>query len=181
MKDGFVSAVAAALEDKLAVVGARIIAQDGSAPRAAGAWMLVHRDGSIKGTVGGGLSEALVIKTARGMLESPAAGEAPQAAIMSFSLGGVSDADMICGGCLDILLEPMPPGGETAALYLAAAKAERAGQSFALLSRLDFPTAAFAVVDGKNIKTVSGQVRSFYLDAQGGERPDIPPVLQDEA
>src|SRR5450756_2085000 len=41
-----------------------LVAQQGSTPRAAGAQMLVRRDGSIGGTIGGGLLEATMMRQA---------------------------------------------------------------------------------------------------------------------
>ncbi|HUX07476.1 MAG TPA: XdhC family protein, partial [Acidobacteriota bacterium] len=47
------------------VVMATVVATKGSTPRRAGARMLVLRDGSIRGTIGGGVRESEVIERAR--------------------------------------------------------------------------------------------------------------------
>lgn len=49
---------------------ATIVRAQGSTPRATGAKMLVFRDGTIKGTIGGGEMERCVIEEARAALES---------------------------------------------------------------------------------------------------------------
>jgi xanthine dehydrogenase accessory factor len=88
-----------------AVVRAAIVTQEGSAPRTAGALMLVFTDGSIAGTVGGGLVEARVMEAAAGVLADG------RRRIMRFDLTGeiAAGADMICGGRLDIFLERISP------------------------------------------------------------------------
>ena len=48
----------------------KLIGDRGSTPRAAGAEMLVRRDGSIAGTIGGGLLELTMMREAAGVLES---------------------------------------------------------------------------------------------------------------
>ncbi len=87
------------------VVRAAIVTQEGSAPRTAGASMLVFSDGGSWGTVGGGLVEARVLEAAAEVLESGA----PR--IMDFNLTGeaAAGADMICGGRLDVFLERLDP------------------------------------------------------------------------
>ncbi|MFP4309095.1 MAG: XdhC family protein, partial [Desulfococcaceae bacterium] len=52
------------------VAMATILARAGSAPRLAGTRMLIRRDGSIVGTIGGGLLEAEVMAAAPAALES---------------------------------------------------------------------------------------------------------------
>jgi len=75
--------------------------QSGSAPRAAGAKMLIRIDGSIIGTIGGGRLEADVISKAADVLKSG------KPAVHSFVLTGkdAADMDMICGGKGEVLLD----------------------------------------------------------------------------
>ncbi len=76
----------------------------GSVPRKAGAKMIVTGDGKIYGTVGGGKIEQLVIGKAREMM-----GESmPQ----KMNLNLRDDADMHCGGAVEVYLEPSMPGSE---------------------------------------------------------------------
>ncbi|MGE4554356.1 MAG: XdhC family protein, partial [Desulfovibrionaceae bacterium] len=60
----FVRSVRAALEGGQSLVLATVAASAGSAPRSAGAKMAVRPDGSIFGTVGGGVVEAQAIRRA---------------------------------------------------------------------------------------------------------------------
>ncbi|MBP2637628.1 MAG: xanthine dehydrogenase [Firmicutes bacterium] len=83
------------------VVLATIFHSSGSAPRSAGAKMIVRKDSSIIGTVGGGKLEAETIELAKQVHISR------QSLIQPFDLKG-SDAaglGMICGGQGEILLE----------------------------------------------------------------------------
>ena len=74
---------------------------DGSAPRQSGARMLVHADGSIVGTVGGGTFEHRCIMEALAVIESG------QTRIYSVHL--TQDLGMCCGGKMDALIEPLEP------------------------------------------------------------------------
>ncbi|NMC49835.1 MAG: XdhC family protein, partial [Desulfovibrio sp.] len=87
------------------VVRAAVVTQEGSAPRTAGASMLVFADGGFAGTVGGGLVEARVLEAAAEVLASGT----PR--IMEFNLTGemAAGADMICGGSLRIFVERLDP------------------------------------------------------------------------
>ena len=62
--------IAAALARDEDIVLTTIIRHAGSSPRSTGARMLVRRDGSIGGTIGGGLLEAQVIQEARQVFET---------------------------------------------------------------------------------------------------------------
>jgi xanthine dehydrogenase accessory factor len=73
---------------------ATVVTRNGSAPRSAGAKMLVRADGSISGTVGGGKLEAQVQEQAAEIMKTHAA------AVNEFHFTGkdASTMDMICGG-----------------------------------------------------------------------------------
>lgn len=90
-----------------------VVSSRGSAPRKAGAKMLVMRDGTFIGTVGGGGVEQQVKEKAIEVLKS----REPQIAHFDLS-GRGEEAAMICGGEMDVFLEPLLPS-ET--LYLFGA------------------------------------------------------------
>ncbi len=79
-----------------------VVRTRGSAPRRAGAKMLVLAGGEIIGTVGGGCVEAEVSQEAQDVLKT---GE-PK--LLSFSLTAdlAADTGMICGGTMDMFIEP---------------------------------------------------------------------------
>jgi xanthine dehydrogenase accessory factor len=84
---------------------ARIIRQAGSAPRTAGTKLLVKADGTLVGTIGGGLLEHEVVNKAQAVLASG------RTAVLEVRLAGkeVAAGEMLCGGNLDVLLEPVSP------------------------------------------------------------------------
>ncbi|HEY6952834.1 MAG TPA: XdhC/CoxI family protein [Bacteroidota bacterium] len=86
------------------LVLATIVSSEGSSPLPAGAMMLVKSEsGAISGTVGGGLLEALVIEEAKKYF-----GGIHEAKVGRFDLNDdVSNEGMICGGSVDVLLEPI--------------------------------------------------------------------------
>ena len=81
---------------------ATVISSRGSAPREAGAKMLIKKDGSFIGSVGGGGVEHQIQKKAIEVMNS---GESQ---IVHFDLSGRGrEAAMICGGQMDVFLEPI--------------------------------------------------------------------------
>ncbi|MDP2931389.1 MAG: XdhC/CoxI family protein [Chloroflexota bacterium] len=81
---------------------ATVITSKGSAPRKAGAKMLIRKDGSFVGTVGGGGVEQKVKGKAMEMMN------AIEPEVLHFDLSGKGrDAGMICGGQMDVFLEPI--------------------------------------------------------------------------
>jgi xanthine dehydrogenase accessory factor len=84
---------------------ATIVAVKGSIPSHENAKMVVHEDGSIVGTVGGGPAEAEVIIAAREVIAKG------RPSMISFSLhdNPNMDSGMVCGGSLDVYVEPVAP------------------------------------------------------------------------
>jgi xanthine dehydrogenase accessory factor len=84
---------------------ATIVQVNGSIPSYESAKLLVREDGSMIGTVGGGCVEAEVWNAAREVIET----EKPRH--LTFSLGedAAYDNGLICGGQLNIFVEPVVP------------------------------------------------------------------------
>jgi xanthine dehydrogenase accessory factor len=84
---------------------ATIVEKRGSIPSYQSAKLLVRDDGSMIGTIGGGCVEAEVWNAAREAMES----ETPRH--LSFSLGqdAAYDNGLICGGQLEVYVEPVLP------------------------------------------------------------------------
>ena len=88
------------------VVLATVAATRGSTPRRAGARMLLRADGSFCGTIGGGCGEAEV------WAEVMEAHRDGRARLVRVDLTTPTDGeDKICGGVMDIFVEPMTPAG----------------------------------------------------------------------
>ncbi|MBS1227482.1 MAG: hypothetical protein H6R17_759 [Proteobacteria bacterium] len=84
---------------------ASIINTVGSIPGSSSAKMLVRDDGTIVGTIGGGAGELEVIAIAREVIKS----EKPQTVSFNLTQRPGIDAGMVCGGSLDIFVEPIVP------------------------------------------------------------------------
>jgi xanthine dehydrogenase accessory factor len=84
---------------------ATIVQANGSIPSYTSAKLLVREDGSMAGTIGGGCVEAEVWNAAREVMET---GKPRR---MQFSLGqdAASDNGLICGGQLEVFVEPLEP------------------------------------------------------------------------
>lgn len=107
-----------------------VVNQDGSSPRGAGSVMLVTRDGSVHGSIGGGAVEGKATALALGTLDTG------QALLRHFDLSPQDSAgmDMICGGRMDVLCEPVAPTEENHALFEALADPATArGRAFGLV------------------------------------------------
>ena len=98
--------IATLLAQGESLVLATILDRSGSAPRAAGSRMIVRSDGSILGTIGGGILEARVIKLAGHSFESRST------LVRDFSLTAedASLMGMICGGWVKVLIHYVDAG-----------------------------------------------------------------------
>ncbi|MCP4119925.1 MAG: XdhC family protein [Desulfobacteraceae bacterium] len=96
------------------VVMVTILSKQGSAPRSAGTKMVVHENGQITGTIGGGWVEAQVQKLAKEFFE-----KGKGASIREFTLDSkiYADMDMVCGGNVTLLLEYLPATEDNIGLF----------------------------------------------------------------
>ena len=87
------------------ILGA-IVRSSGSAPRTSGARMLVKRDGTLVGTVGGGALEGICQARAEELFES-----IEHFTMLDFDLAAVlaAEAGMVCGGTVSVLLIKVGP------------------------------------------------------------------------
>jgi xanthine dehydrogenase accessory factor len=84
---------------------ATIVHTNGSIPSYESSRMLVREDGSIAGTIGGGCVEADVWAEARIVMEN----ETPRKMIFNLNHDAGYDSGLICGGTLEIFVEPILP------------------------------------------------------------------------
>ena len=111
-------------EGRDSLVMATIIARQGSSPRGVGSKMLIAKDGSITGTIGGGLVEGSAIARGKQMLQDEERGAVamergamtmecgpavmerrPAIMDVDMSAGAAEEEGMVCGGRVEILLE----------------------------------------------------------------------------
>ncbi|MGA2498218.1 MAG: XdhC/CoxI family protein [Tepidisphaeraceae bacterium] len=101
----------------------------GSAPRREGAKAVFCDDGTLLGTVGGGIVEARAREVAAACLKNDAA------QVFEFRFGGSDPAENlpVCGGKMVLLVDPQPARGGAA--YAAAAGAMRQRRAGTLVTR----------------------------------------------
>ena len=127
--DDLYSEIIKSLEKKEKVALATLINRVGSAPRAVGAKYLVKEDGTSFGTIGGGCIEAEVWQGAQEVIKKENAG------VLHFDLTAeqLAAGGLICGGTVDIFLEPLREGFLD--VYREAARIKQKGGS-AILATL---------------------------------------------
>ena len=108
------AAVAAALERGEAAALVTIVSTTGSTPQRVGAKMLVFADGHIVGTIGGGCYENDAFGKARLAIED----RKPQLLHYELSDDFAQETGLICGGQMDVYIEPIEPSPE---LYVIGA------------------------------------------------------------
>jgi xanthine dehydrogenase accessory factor len=147
----------------------------GSAPREAGARMVVMPDGGFRGTIGGGALEWRALAEARTLL----AEEAPQAQLRRQALG--PELGQCCGGSVRLLIEVFDRGMAEEVANLAAREAaggfatvgRLAGEAGGALVRtvLDASPASGPPIeitpDGSVIETFARSSRPLYLFGAG--------------
>jgi len=84
---------------------ATIVHTNGSIPSYESSRMLVREDGSIAGTIGGGCVEADVWAAAKEVMHA----EQPRKMTFNLNHEAQYDAGLICGGTLEIFVEPILP------------------------------------------------------------------------
>ena len=84
---------------------ATIVHTNGSIPSYESSRMLVRDDGSIVGTIGGGCVEAEVWAAAKEVIVA----EQPRKMTFNLNQDAAYDAGLICGGTLEIFVEPILP------------------------------------------------------------------------
>lgn len=121
------------LNDGLPVVQATILSHFGSTPRISGTRMLIKTDGSIYGTIGGGVVEASVIRTASGMF---AQGGYRIETFDLISNRYRDSLDMICGGHMEVLLDVITPTQANATLYRHMNNALDSGKTYMIITAM---------------------------------------------
>lgn len=130
-------------DKKESFVLATILEKSGSAPREQGTKMIIEKDFSIIGTIGGGIFEAMAIKLASQVIKSR------NSIIKEFSLNneGASTLGMACGGEVKLLLEYIDfDDNEMLDIYRKASELKRKGVNFALVTKI--------TEEGKGIKGI---------------------------
>ncbi|MFH0824936.1 MAG: XdhC family protein [Pseudomonadota bacterium] len=136
---------------------ATIIGVRGSSPRHVGTRFLVRKDGTIVGTIGGGLLEADVQRLA---LQSVQTGTSSRAAF-SFRGSDPAGGDMVCGGDAEVLIEYVAPGDEERErVFRRVHQVSAERRTGYLLSKPDMPVGGHGTVQhmfiGENNERLGG-------------------------
>jgi xanthine dehydrogenase accessory factor len=132
------------------VAVATIVRTRGSSPREVGARMLIRPDGGTDGTVGGGCGEAEVWRAALEVLQD----EQPRMVVVDLTNEIAMTSDGVCGGIIDIFVEPWHNNGtDMAAAVLEAVRARRAALTATVVSR----SRGLPVALGEKLLVVDGQ------------------------
>jgi len=136
-----------ALENNERIVLATVIHRQGSSPRSTGAGMAVLPSGRIHGTIGGGLLEARVADKALEIMHEA------RPLVMSFDLSNedVAGTAMICGGRVDVLLDPLAADQDALSVFPGWREADTRQETAFLITSLvrdsdGFGPAAHALV-----------------------------------
>lgn len=161
------------------VVLATILTRNGSAPRTAGAQMLVYSDGTIDGTIGGGLLEATSISLAMEVHQSKTA------LVREFILTGQDAAtgDMICGGDQEVLVEYCDPANVELVAILSEIRSSIQGRKQAWwLTRIPLPNepvsnVAHAFINQMGEMKCCGEF-ALCVSLEPKEATDLHPALE---
>jgi xanthine dehydrogenase accessory factor len=128
----FYTALKSSLETAPTVAVATIVRTRGSSPREVGARMLIRPDGATDGTVGGGCGEAEVWRAALEVIED----EQPRMVVVDLTNEIAMSSDGVCGGVLDIFVEPWQTQRKAVAhAVLDAVSEHRAAATATIVSR----------------------------------------------
>jgi xanthine dehydrogenase accessory factor len=114
MKD-LVSDILEHLKQNEAVGIATIVAHEGSSPRSTGARMVIHQDGTLLESIGGGMMEARVLEEARSLFQEK---RTPGLLAYDLTLDDLDTMGMTCGGRVEMLLELVLPTEENREAFL---------------------------------------------------------------
>lgn len=114
------------------VVLPRVISVKGSTPREVGDSMAICQNGEIAGTVGGGLIEATAIKKAPEIFQDKGFARFQ----FDMTRDVLTDADMVCGGKLELLVEYLPADQETSNIFTGIQSCRQNNHKCFLISSL---------------------------------------------
>jgi xanthine dehydrogenase accessory factor len=162
---------------------ATIVHTNGSIPSFESSRMLVREDGGIVGTIGGGCVEADVWAAAREVMER----EAPRKMIFNLNNEASFDNGLICGGTLEVFVEPILPqpvaylfgGGHVSMAVAKAANAAGFGivviddrEQFA--NRERFPTAEQVFINFEGaFAQIHPNASSYLIIVTRGHKEDM--------
>jgi xanthine dehydrogenase accessory factor len=152
-----IEAIRPLLERGEDLVLATIVSKSGSAPCLAGSKMIVKRDGTSLGTIGGGVLEAEGQRRAARTLQSG------KSEVFTFDLSGrdAASMNMICGGRVQVLIESITADAENCQLFSELGEALTAGEKCFLVSDLGEDPAGIEAI-GRCLVRADGSRRGAF-------------------
>jgi xanthine dehydrogenase accessory factor len=162
---------------------ATIVHTNGSIPSYESSRMLVREDGSIAGTIGGGCVEAEVWAAAKEVMQK----EAPRKMIFNLNNEASYDNGLICGGTLEVFVEPILPqpvvylfgGGHVSTAVAKSASAAGFGvgvvddrEAFANKERFPWAQEIFTNYEDA-FKEISPNASSYLVVVTRGHKEDM--------
>src|SRR4030043_985772 len=156
--DEIYSEIVKGLAGKEKLVLATLIPRVGSAPRAVGAKYLVKKEGASSGSIGGGCVEAEVWQEAQKVMEKGGG------KVLHFDLTPelLAEGGLICGGNIDIFLEPLQE--EYLTIYQEAARVRQIGGTAILATLISVDGPLPKGEGSKVLMKTSGEKVGFLLD-----------------
>jgi len=162
---------------------ATIVHTNGSIPSYESSRMLVREDGSIAGTIGGGCVEADVWAAAKEVMQI----EQPRKMTFNLNHEAEYDAGLICGGTLEIFVEPILPqpvlyifgGGHISSAVARAASAVGFGiaiaddrEAFANAERFPMASELYTTYEDA-FEKIKPNASSYLLIVTRGHKDDM--------
>ena len=145
-----------------------IVATTGSTPRKAGSKMLVTETSEIFGTIGGGRSEQVIIEKAIEICKSAL----PEKIEMELE----EDNDMLCGGSIEVYIEPIKPTQKLIIFGSGHVGSKLAGfaRDFGFsVTVIDHREEWLSPITSKGIETINGDFIEIATDLQTDENTFI--------
>lgn len=148
---------------------ATIVRRIGATPRDAGAKIFIEESGKLSGTIGGGCVEAEAWQEAQEILNSG------RPKFFHYAMNGqqVEDEGMICGGSLDILIEPVLPRHKN--LYESILSAEKRGERGIVVTQFQGPYAKTLIKDDGQISgdETNKKTIDLLIDKLNDKKPSL--------
>lgn len=157
-------------DEELGGAIATLVVKAGSAPRETGAKMFICEDGRTFGTIGGGQFEAQIIDHAKTIILT---GRAELVHYM-MNVKQVQDEGMICGGNVDVLIEPVLK--KYRELYKRIGYCERRGRTGVVITRFGDNLFSKTVIEPSGAcsgDVIEEQIVRKALETINGKKPQI--------
>jgi len=153
----------------------RIIRREGSAPRGVGSGCMVDADGTLFGTIGGGLLEYRAMKKAKILLEK----RLTSLDTVKMTAKEIAEEGMICGGEVELFFEPILPEDDIVEFFKTIYELLRSGGSGTLITLIRDEADALASDNRMLVKNDGSMIGTLPL-VELSEHPVRPHLLEEK-